>query len=334
MMRRNINRVAVVAVLALSLLACTRKETPMKIPADLELQSHYDLGTILDTTVPIELFVPVKNVSSRTITITKLSRDCSCTGVVIDKTVLPPGDTAKIRIRSNLAGRTDDFNAIIVMESDAAEKVDEIRVSAKITGQIRVRPAQTTLVMGEKYAPAEFTVFCDNQKGAWTYKGFKSADPNLKVDLHVTATSPTTTTYTGTVEVAEAAREKYRDYQYVIVSLTFYHEELKRALNVQLPLSIAVRRAVTTDPPQVLFTASAAGQKRSVIVQGVDDISIDDIACDSAAIKAALRRINPRTLVLDLELDPAAKAPPSTACELRTGGRVVASIPVRIMDIR
>ena len=78
----------------------------------------------------------------------------------------------------------------IVVESDAVERMDEIQITGQITGQIRIRPLRTALVLGDEYAPGEFTIFCDDQNGKWNYAGFTSEDPDLVAVLRPQSTSP------------------------------------------------------------------------------------------------------------------------------------------------
>ncbi len=221
---------------------------------ELEMTHEIDLGIILDTTKPIELFIPVKNRSERKVTIAKVSKDCSCTAVSIDKTILMPGESARVRVSTNLTGKTNLYRGEVIIESDATEKIDEIQIQGTITGQIRVRPWQSTLVLGEKYAPASFTVFSDDQNGKWKYAGFTSDDPNLRVEIASKSASPTTSTYAGTVDIPrEAARAEYANNRAgSVVSLKFVNDHLgkkPRAQTYRRPGHAAERddRSVTSD---------------------------------------------------------------------------------------
>jgi hypothetical protein len=94
---------------------------------ELVMKKDVDLGIILDTTSPIQLALPITNQSNRLITIQDVAKDCSCTSVKIDKVKLAPGETATLRVVTNLAGKTDLYESNLIVESDAAEKVDQIR---------------------------------------------------------------------------------------------------------------------------------------------------------------------------------------------------------------
>jgi hypothetical protein len=303
---------------------------------ELEVKHFIDMGTILDTTIPLELFIPVKNRGSRTVTVTRLSKDCSCTSVSIEKMKIAPGETTNLRVSTNLSGKSALFVSEIVIESDSTEKVDEIQIKGLITGQIRIRPLRTALLMGEKDAPGSFTVFCDNQDGEWKYSGFTTDDPNLRVDLKLTSESPTTSTYAGMVTLPPEARAGYPDYSAAIVKLSFDHRRLGRKLELTLPVDLVVRRKLTTDPPRVTFDHAAAGQTRTVLVQSADAIAVDAATCESPCIKPNLRWIDKKTLLVELAFDPAqfaAQPPKDLSCSLRSGGQPVASIPINVVTV-
>ena len=330
--------IVVLAIVALVIFACGRKETKgeTKMSTELEMKHQVDLGTILDTTIPIELFLPVKNRSTRQITISRVSKDCSCTSVSIDKTVLAPGEVATIRVHSNLSGKTDRYQGEVVIESDATEKIDEIQVIGQITGQIRVRPSRTTIVMNDKYADGSFTIFCDDQNGKWKYTGFTADDPNLNVAINPQSTSPTTSTYAGIVHIPAAAQKGYPDFGTTIVKLKFENGTLKRNLELNLAVDLVIRRSITADPAQVTFDHAARDQKRTVLVQSGDAIKVDSVTCGSPCVKSSLRWIDKNTLVVELAFDPAAsgeKLPDDLACDLRADGKRIASIPIHVVQI-
>ncbi len=230
------------------------KDMKKQAEPDLVMKKDIDLGIILDTTSPIQLALPVTNQSSRLITIHDVAKDCSCTSVKIDKVKLAPGETATLRVVANLAGKTNLYEGNLIVESDAWEKVDQIHIHGQITGQIRIRPERVTLLMGDRAAPGSFSVFCDDQNGQWRYAGFVADDPDLAVQLHARETSLTTSVYDGTIDISSAAaRKKYADFQTSLVTLTFVNDKLGRHFDLKYGVDIAVRRAVTVDPPQVMF---------------------------------------------------------------------------------
>lgn len=333
-------RALTIATVAATLFAagCVRpdKAKESSMSTELEMQHLIDIGTILDTTVPLELSIPVKNLSQRVVTVTRVSKDCSCTSVSIDKTKLQPGETAKLRVLTNLTGKGAVFIGQIVVESDSAEKVDEIQIQGRITGQIRIRPLRTALLMGDKDAPGSFTVFCDDQDGKWTYDGFSADDPNLHVDLKATSESPTTAVYAGTVTLPPAERGKYPDYSVAMVTLHFEHQRLGRKLELKLPVDLVVRRKITADPPQVTFDRTAAGQTRTVLLQSAEPIDIDSAACESPCVKPNLRWLDRKTLLVELAFDPAKLATPprdGLACSLLFTGHAVARIPINVVAV-
>jgi hypothetical protein len=127
------------AAAVLSAMSACQHQT-MKHPdtvTELEMKKDVDLGLILDTTKPLYLTIPITNRAKRTVTIQKLAKDCSCTSVKIDKFRLDPGEVATLTIVTNLTGKTNSYEGNVIIESDALERISQIRVRGRITGQIR-----------------------------------------------------------------------------------------------------------------------------------------------------------------------------------------------------
>ena len=328
-----------VTLILMVLAACTRQESKEKtnVSTELEMNHQIDLGTILDTTIPIQLSIPVTNRSARKITISKLSKDCSCTAVSIDKTSLNPGETAQVRVSTNLTGKTNLYMGEVIIESDATEKIDEIQIQGRITGQIRVRPFQTTLVLGEKYTPASFTVFSDDQNGKWRYTGFTSDDPNLQVEISLKSNSPTTSIYAGTVQIPnKEARTQYADYRQSAITLKFVNDQLGKTIELKHMVALVTRRSVTTDPVQVTFAHATGEQKRSVLVQSADAIDVDSVTCPSPCVKPSFQRIDPNTVMVQVTYFPRllqGDFPSDISCDLHANGKMIASIPVHVVSV-
>jgi hypothetical protein len=328
--------IATVLVL-LGLAGCTHHPAMKnEVAQELELQKNFDLGLILDTTIPLHLSIPVTNRSQRTISILELLRDCACTSVSIDKRTLAPGETATLRVISNMSGKKDMFVADIIIKSDAAEKVDEIQIHGRITGQVRIRPAQATIVTGDRSAPGTFTVFCDDQTGKWRYAGYDAKGMLLALQLREKETTPTTSVYEGTVDLTAEARKDLHGYQGSSVKLTFINDHLDRTLDVSYWIEIAVRRTVTVDPPQVTFVGKGAEQRRTVLVQSAEGMSIDAARPTAPCLRTALRRVDARGLAVSLVFDPSLAPngmPENLACELLSDGKIVGSIPVNVVRL-
>jgi len=301
------------------------------------MKHEIDLGIILDTTKPIELFIPVKNRSERKVTIVKVSKDCSCTSVSIDKTSLMPGESAHVRVSTNLTGKTNLYRGEVVIESDATEKIDEIQIQGTITGQIRIRPWQSTVVLGDHYVPATFTVFSDDQNGKWKYAGFTSDDPNIRIELTSTLTSPTTSTYAGTVVIPkEEERAGYAKSQRAVVTLRFNNDRIGKSLELKHVVELVTRRSVTTDPSLVTFNGGEIEQKRTILVQSGDPIDIDSAICGSPCLKSAIRRLDAKSLLIELTFQPVANQgdlPQNMTCDLQSSGKTLASIPINVVSI-
>ena len=318
------------------IMGCTYGDMKEQEP-DLALKKDIDLGLILDTTAPVELFIPIKNVSNRTITILKLSKDCSCISVTIDKRKLAPGETATLRYSANISGRTGRFASDIVIESDASEQLDEIQISGQITGQIRVRPKSVALLTGEKNSPGTFTVFSDDQGGKWNYTGFVSDNPNLNVELRSDSSSPTTSTYDGRITLSsDWLKSAKTSYCSTGVTLKFVNDRLGRSLDVNVPVEIAVRRQITMDPPSVTFLTKSGQQTRAILVQSVQPLAIDQVRSPSSSITAAIHRIDPKSLRVELVFQPSAvqgDLPANLACDLLSNGKTVGSVPVNLVQV-
>ena len=321
----------------LSIVGCVNKTTMKPTDSDLEIKKDIDLGIIVDSTSPLQLSIPIKNRADRTITIQRISKDCSCMSVKIDKLKLAPGETATISVVTNIATKSGLYLSSIVVESDAVEKIDEIQIRGQITGQIRVRPLRATILTGEQRAPGAFTIFCDDQDGRWNYTGFASKDPNLEIQLKEKETTPTTSVYEGTVDFrTEDVRKNYTAYGETLTTLNFQNNHLGKTFKINLPVDIAVRRSVTVDPPQVVFIAKGADQKRTLLVQSVQPLSIDAVRCASPCVTTAIHRIDPKALTVDLTFLPAlakGEAPGSVACELMSDGKTIGSVPINIVEI-
>jgi hypothetical protein len=332
--------VALGVMLGLAVCSAKTKMNPESTrELDLEMQKEIDVGYILDTSVPLQLSIPMVNRSNRTISISKVSKDCSCTSVSIDKLKLVPGEKATIRVVTNLSGKSNMFLSYIVVESDAVERVDEIQIRGQITGQIRIRPLRTTLVLGDQHAPGEFTVYCDDQNGKWRYAGFTADDPTLMAKITPKASSPTTSTYSGVVTInPDLVEQKPADYRVSMITLTFINDALHKSLELKYPVDNVIRRAVMADPPQVVFGLGTKDQKRSVLVQSTDPIAVDAVATESACLTASWHRIDSKTVLVQINYQPNsdrfAAAMPDLACHVISGGKVVGSIPVRLVDFR
>jgi hypothetical protein len=251
--------------------------------------------------------------------------------------ILLPGETATLRVVTNLTGKSDLYVSDIVVESDSFEKVDEIEIRGQITGQIRIRPLRTTVLMGEKYAPGNFTVFCNNENGEWEYAGFTSDEPNIGIQLTKKSFTSTTSTYAGTVNITQDTNAKeYPDYHVSLVTLKFTNDHLHKNLELKYPVEMAVHKNLEMDPPQVTFNSDRESQKRTVLIQSTDPIHIDSAVCNSSFVTAGLHWINTKALLIELvsrsNIDPH-NISDNTACSLRSGGKVIASIPINRVDI-
>jgi hypothetical protein len=327
-----------IGALTFSYIAAASHKTMKQADNELEMKKDVDLGIILDTTSPVQLALPIVNRSTRVITITDVAKDCSCTSVKIDKLKLAPGETATLRVVANLAGKTDLYQGNLIVESDAVEKIDQIHLHGLITGQIRIRPGRVTVLTGDQQTPGTFSVFCDDQNGKWRYTGFVADDPHLVVQIKPRATSPTTSVYDGTVDIAsDTARRNYGTFQTALVTLTFINDKLGRRFDLKYGVDVALRRNVTVDPPQVMFLGDGTEQRRTLLVQSPQAFSIDAANCSAPGIRATLRRVNAKAVKVDLLFQPSlgsGRALEKGACELVSGGKTIGSVPINIVEIR
>jgi hypothetical protein len=306
--------------------------------SELELKKDIDLGLIIDTTIPLELFIPIKNTSNRVITIHNVAKDCSCISVKLDKWKLQPGEVATLRYSANIGGRTDRFASDVVIESDAQERFDEIVIRGLITGQVRVRPSVVTTLTGAQESPGQFTVFCDDQSGQWNYKGFDSDTSDLQVALHAASSSPTTSTYNGTITVpADWSKKRKTDYLSTSVTLNFTNDRIGRDLKVVVPVEVATRRKITLDPPVVTFLASGGKQTRAILVQSAEALGIEKARCPSRCITAAIHPINSHELRLEVVFQPDTDSKQTSqgfACDLLSEGKAIGSVPINVIEIQ
>ena len=327
---------AVLAIAVLGVVGCGHRDAG-KVSSELKVKKEIDLGIILDTTLPLELSIPITNRANRKLTIIKLSKDCSCTAVTIDKVSLSPGETANLHVVTNLAGKTNSFTSDIIVESDSLEKMDEIMIHGQITGQIRIRPQRATLLTGNEHVSSNFTVFCDDQNGKWKYTDFSADDSDVTVTLSQQSTSPTISIYNGLVDInPDAAGKQNTDYRESVITLNFVNEKTRKSFQLKYPVDIAVRRKLMMDPPQVTLVHTAMDQKRTILVQSEDPIHIDSVVCDSPCVKAAIRWIDTKTLIVELVSTPVSTQgdfPKNLKCNLLSGGKTIASIPVSIVNI-
>ena len=325
-------------VLGLAGVAAASHKTMKQAESELEMKKDVDLGIILDTTSPVQLALPITNRSGRLITIHDVAKDCSCTSVKIDKLKLAPGETATLRIVANLAGKTDLYQSNLIVESDAVEKIDQIHLHGLITGQIRIRPGRVTVLTGDKQMPGAFSVFCDDQNGKWRYTGFAADDPHLVVRLKERETSPTTSVYDGTVDIAsDTARQKYGAFQTAMVTLTFINDQLGRRFDLKYGVDVAIRRNVTIDPPQVMFLGDGTEQRRTLLVQSPQVLSIDAARCSPSGVRATIHRVDAKAVKIDLLYQPSlalGRGLQNGACELLSGGKTIGSVPINIVEIR
>ena len=330
-------RLPATVLAATILIGCVHKD--MKpTESELELKKDIDLGLILDTTLPLELFIPIKNTSNRVITIHNVAKDCSCISVKLDKWKLQPGEVATLRYSANIGGRTDRFASDVVIESDAHERFDEIVIRGLITGQIRVRPSIVTVLTGAQESPGKFTVFCENQSGQWSYKGFESDNSDLHVELHPASSSPTTSIYDGTIAFPADWNKKAKiDYLNSSVTLNFRNNRLERDLKVHIPVEVSARRKITIDPPAATFLARGGTQTRAILVQSAQALAVDKARCSSHGMSAVIHPINSHAVRIELEfVSPSTDKEPaqSSTCDLLSGGKTVVSVPIEVVDIR
>ncbi len=317
--------------------AASRHRHTNQAEPELELKKDFDLGLVLDTTSPMQLAIPITNRANRVITIQDIAKDCSCTSVKIDKRKLAPGETAILRVVTNLSGKTDLYESNLIVESDAVERVDQIRIRGTITGQIRIRPERVTVLTGDLRTPGSFSVFCDDQNGKWRYTGFVSDDPNLVVQLRKRETSPTTSVFDGMIDIeSDTKRKQYVAFQTSTVTLSFINDQIGRHYDLKYGVDIAVRRDVTVDPPQVMFLENGTEQQRTFLVQSSQSLNIDAVKCTSPSIKVSLRRIDAMSLKVDLVFHPTSGAGVvvgNQVCELLSEGKPLKSVPVNIVGI-
>jgi hypothetical protein len=155
--------------------------------------------------------------------------------------------------------------------------------------------------------------------------------------LKTRPSSPTTTTYEGIVKIhLDVARKQDTDYRVTLITLTFVNDQLRKTLLLKYPVDVVVRRKLTMDPPQVLFTSDGPDQKRAILVQGENAIQVDSVRCVASSVRATVRSMDEKTLIVEIAFLPRSvhgDLPKSLTCDLLSSGKTIASIPVNIIEI-
>jgi hypothetical protein len=134
----------------------------------------------------------------------------------------------------------------------------------------------------------------------------------------------------------ELVAKKPAAYRVAMITFKFTNDYLHKNWEFHFPVDIVVRRKVMVEPTQVAFSRDIEGQKRTVLVQSLDPIAVDSVTCDSTCVKTALHRLDDKNLIVEITYLQGAlhgDAPKDLACQLLSGGKVVESIPVSILDL-
>jgi hypothetical protein len=77
-------------------------------------------------------------------------------------------------------------------------------------------------------------------------------------------------------------------------------------------------------------------QRRTVLVQSAQDLTIDAARCDFPCVKSVIRRIDPKALAIDLDFLPALAPeviPENLACKFVSDGKTIGSVPINFVRI-
>lgn len=106
-------------VLALSLIGAALSTSAAEVAAP-QIQSQnatYDFAS-RDASEMVEHRFILKNTGSADLEIKKIQTACGCTTAELEKNIIPPRDSAKIASKLSLAGRSDEVQKTILIESN------------------------------------------------------------------------------------------------------------------------------------------------------------------------------------------------------------------------
>jgi len=304
---------------------------------ELAVKKTIDVGLVSYDSAPLSFNIPITNKSGRQISISRLSKDCSCTSLALDRSTLGPGDTAFLHVDINLTGKSGKFYSQLVIQSDSREKLTEIQIQGQVIGQIRIRPERGSLFIGRNAKPAYFTVYCDEENGNWKYLGCDSSLPDLIVTLNRATKSPIASVYNAVANLRSNNTDWIqKDYYENIITLHFYNESMKKTLDIKFPIDCVTRKQYSVQPAVVLFDSSTIAQSRRVLVQAEDAFTIDSIQCNAAFLTYKIKQINDKSCLIDIDkmansFITVHQQNWSLKC-LDKNNVFLASIPVMVMD--
>ena len=122
----------------------------------------YNWGKVNGAQSPLKAVVEVKNVGTETLSISEVKAGCGCTGTVLDKKELGPGDVGKIDVTLNVTGINGPLTKnISIMSNDPATPTKVLYLKAEVARAITMSPTQylvyNNLTVGQR-SEAKITI--------------------------------------------------------------------------------------------------------------------------------------------------------------------------------
>lgn len=103
----------------------------------------YNWGKVNGAQSPLKAVVEVKNVGTEILNISEVKPGCGCTGTILDKKELAPGEIGKIDVSLNVAGVNGPINkSITISSNDATTPTKILYLKAEIARAITMTPTQ------------------------------------------------------------------------------------------------------------------------------------------------------------------------------------------------
>ncbi len=122
----------------------------------------YNWGKVNGAQSPLKAVVEIKNIGTEILKISEVKPGCGCTGTVIDKKEIGPGEISKIDVTLNVAGVNGPLTKnISIMSNDPATPTKVLYLKAEIARAITMSPTQylvyNSLTVGQR-SEAKITI--------------------------------------------------------------------------------------------------------------------------------------------------------------------------------
>lgn len=98
------------------------------------LSTHYNYGAFSEDKGPVSCEFKYVNTGDEPLMILGARASCGCTQPIFDRKALAPGDTAKIKVTYNPAGRPGRFNKSVTVDTNTPEGRSKLSISGVVIG--------------------------------------------------------------------------------------------------------------------------------------------------------------------------------------------------------